>query len=150
MEPVYVDVHIHTSENPDCLNQDYDIDTLLKQVRVQAQKQHALISLTDHNTINKKAYLDAMSKCESDIHLLLGVELHIHYVIDTEAYHCHIFFKDKISEQKIDDINIILDRLYKKKTVTKTDKSLPIPIKNAASFRLWRFPVWFQNMIRPA
>lgn len=28
MEPVYVDVHIHTSENPDSLNQNYDIDTL--------------------------------------------------------------------------------------------------------------------------
>ena len=27
MEPVYVDVHIHTSENPDSLNQNYDIDT---------------------------------------------------------------------------------------------------------------------------
>ena len=57
---------------------------LFEKVRVQAQWQHALISLTDHNTINKKAYLDAMSKCGSDIHLLLGVELHIHYVIDTE------------------------------------------------------------------
>lgn len=100
MEPVYVDVHIHTSENPDSLNQSYDIDMLFEKVRAQAQGQHALISLTDHNTINKKAYLDAMSKCESDIHLLLGVELHIHYVIDTEAYHCHILFKDDITEQK--------------------------------------------------
>ena len=125
MEPVYVDVHIHTSENPDSLNQSYDIDMLFEKVRAQAQGQHALISLTDHNTINKKAYLDAMSKCESDIHLLLGVELHIHYVIDTEAYHCHILFKDDITEQKIDEINRILDKLYKQKVVTKTDKSIP-------------------------
>ena len=99
MEPVYVDVHIHTSDNPDSLNQNYDIESLFAKVREQAQGQHALISLTDHNTINKKAYLDAMTKCEPDIHLLLGVELHIHYLIDTEAYHCHIFFKDNISAQ---------------------------------------------------
>ena len=90
MEPVYVDVHIHTSENPDSLNQNYDIDTLFEKVRAQAQGQHGLISLTDHNTINKKAYLDAIAKCGTDIHLLLGVELHIHYSVDTEAYHCHI------------------------------------------------------------
>ena len=125
MEPVYLDVHIHTSENPDSLNQNYDIDMLFAKVREHAQGQHALISLTDHNTINKKAYLDAMAKCESDIHLLLGVELHIHYLIDTEAYHCHIFFKDNISAQKIDDINRILDSLYKRKTVVKTDKNIP-------------------------
>ena len=105
MEPVYVDVHIHTSDNPDSLNQNYDIESLFAKVREQAQGQHALISLTDHNTINKKAYLDAMTKCEPDIHLLLGVELHIHYLIDTEAYHCHIFFKDNISAQEIDNIN---------------------------------------------
>lgn len=125
MEPVYVDVHIHTSDNPDSLNQNYDIESLFAKVREQAQGQHALISLTDHNTINKKAYLDAMTKCEPDIHLLLGVELHIHYLIDTEAYHCHIFFKDNISAQEIDNINKILDNLYKQKTVVKTDKSIP-------------------------
>lgn len=125
MEPVYVDVHIHTSENPDSLNQNYDIDTLFEKVRAQAQGQHGLISLTDHNTINKKAYLDAIAKCGTDIHLLLGVELHIHYSVDTEAYHCHIFFKDNISEQKIDEINKILDSLYEQKTVVKTDKNIP-------------------------
>lgn len=26
MESVYIDVHIHTSENPDCLNENYDVD----------------------------------------------------------------------------------------------------------------------------
>ena len=71
MEPVYVDVHIHTSDNPDSLNQNYDIESLFAKVREQAQGQHALISLTDHNTINKKAYLDAMTKCEPDIIILI-------------------------------------------------------------------------------
>ncbi len=83
MEPVYLDVHIHTSENPDSLNQNYDIDTLFSKVREHAQGQHALISLTDHNTINRKAYLDAIAKCGTDIHLLLGVELQYQHLLMT-------------------------------------------------------------------
>lgn len=80
MNPVYIDVHIHTSENPDNLNQTYDVDTLFAKVRKQAQGMHALLSLTDHNVINKMAYLNALTKCGDDIHLMLGVELHVHYV----------------------------------------------------------------------
>ena len=105
MEAVYVDMHIHTSSNPDALNQNYDIDTLLSKIRAQAQGQSVLMSLTDHNTINKDAYLKALDKCGNDIHIILGVELHIHYAIETEAYHCHMFFKNEISEHIIDDIN---------------------------------------------
>ena len=97
MNPVYIDVHIHTSDNPDRLNQNYDVDTLFSNVRKQAQGLHALISLTDHNVINKQVYLDALSKCGEDIHLMLGVELHVHYIKETEAYHCHIFFKNEIT-----------------------------------------------------
>ena len=125
MEPVYIDVHIHTSNNPDNLNQNYTIDILFDKIRKQAQGQKALISLTDHNTINKKAYLDAIQKCGDDIHLLLGTELHIHYIKDTEAYHCHIFFKDDITEQTIDGINNILDILYPQKQVEKKDENIP-------------------------
>ena len=139
MDPVYIDIHIHTSENPASLNQNYDIDKLFEKVREQAQGQNALISLTDHNTINKKAYLDALKKCAPDINLLLGVELHIHYQIETEAYHCHIFFKDKISEKIIDDINIILDRLYPQKTVTKTSKDIPTLDKIINEFDTYDF-----------
>ena len=51
MEPVYVDVHIHTSENPDSLNQNYDIDTLFEKVRAQAQGQHGLISAQLHKSV---------------------------------------------------------------------------------------------------
>lgn len=32
MEPIYIDVHIHTSDNPDSLNTAYDLDTLLSKV----------------------------------------------------------------------------------------------------------------------
>ena len=125
MEPVYIDIHIHTSPNPDSLNTNYDIDTLFAKIRTQAQGQHALVSLTDHNTVNRNAYLKAQSKCNDDIHLILGVELHIHYTIETEAYHCHMFFKNQITEQLIDDINIILDKLYPQKTVQKKDLTIP-------------------------
>ena len=125
MNPIYVDVHIHTSENPDSLNQNYDIDTLFVNIRKQAQGVHSLISLTDHNVINKQAYLNALAKCGNDIHLMLGVELHIHYIKETEAYHCHIFFKNKITEETIDKINGILQELYPQKQVKKTDTSIP-------------------------
>ena len=125
MESVYIDVHIHTSENPDCLNENYDIDTLFSKIRYASQGQQSLISLTDHNTINKKVYLEALKKCGSDIHLLLGVELHIHYVKETEAYHCHMLFKNAISEQVIDEVNAILNKLYVKKQVEKKDVNIP-------------------------
>lgn len=139
MEPVYIDVHIHTSENSDNLNQNYDIDMLFAKIREHAQGQHALVSLTDHNIINKKAYMDAVAKCENDIHLLLGVELHIHYLEDTEAYHCHIFFKDNISAQDIDKINCILDKLYGQKMVVKTDRSIPTLDKIINEFDMYDF-----------
>ena len=125
MEPVYIDIHIHTSSNPEELNDNYDIETLFNNVRNKAQAQSILLSLTDHNTINKIAYLTALEKCGTDIHLILGVELHIHYVVDTEAYHCHMFFKNDITEQTIDSINHILDKLYPQQTVEKKDTSIP-------------------------
>lgn len=125
MNPVYVDVHIHTSDNPDSLNLNYDVDTLFANIRKQAQGLHALISLTDHNVINKQAYLQALSKRGEDIHLLLGVELHVHYIKETEAYHCHIFFKNDITADIIDTINDILLKLYPQKQVKKSDKSIP-------------------------
>lgn len=125
MEPVYIDIHIHTSSNPDNLNVDYDVESLFSKVRSKAQGQSILLSFTDHNVINKKAYITALDVCSTDIHLILGVELHIHYVPETEAYHCHMFFKNEVTEQSIDDINGILKRLYPQKTVEKKDTSIP-------------------------
>lgn len=51
MEPVYVDIHIHASSNPDSLNTNYNIDTLFAKFRTQTQGQAVLLSRTDHNTI---------------------------------------------------------------------------------------------------
>ena len=125
MEPVYIDIHIHTSSNPDTLNENYDVETLFSKVRSKAQGQNILLSFTDHNVINKKAYITALDACSTDIHLILGVELHIHYIPETESYHCHMFFKNEVTEQSIDDINGILKRLYPQKTVEKKDTSIP-------------------------
>lgn len=126
MEPIYVDIHIHTSENADSLNEHYDVATLFSHIRQCSQGCDSLISLTDHNTINENAYIDALSLCGDDIHLLLGVELHVHYSKDTEAYHCHMLFKDEITSEKIKAINRLLNELYPKKVVEKKDKSIPM------------------------
>lgn len=125
MEPIYTDIHIHTSENPNILNQNYDIDTLFAKVRQIANGANAIISFTDHNTINERAYLSALTKCGNDIHMLLGVELHIHYNKSTEAYHCHLLFKDEIASKNIQSINKILDKLYPNKVVERKDESIP-------------------------
>ena len=61
MEPVYIDLHIHTSENPERLNAAYDVAILHEKVQECAMGSPCLISLTDHNTINKVAYLNATS-----------------------------------------------------------------------------------------
>lgn len=127
MEPIYIDVHIHTSDNPDSLNTAYDLDTLLSKVDAYAKGAHYLLSFTDHNTINKDVYLKALAQKENNpkLHLILGVELHINNYDSTPAYHCHIFFKSPMAEEVIDDINQKLDDLYPKKHVEKMDNSIP-------------------------
>ena len=77
IKPVYVDIHIHTSDNPDSLNAHYDVKSLLSGVEKMAQGNEALISLTDHNTINKSAYKELLRQASSKVHVLLGAELHI-------------------------------------------------------------------------
>ena len=126
MEAIYVDLHIHTSENADNLNNNYDIDTLVSNVIEKASGHRCLISLTDHNTINKKIYLDLLKKDNEKINVLLGAELHIRNHKDKPAYHCHIYFDIKeITEEVIDNINSILNEKYPKKMVEKRDESIP-------------------------
>lgn len=125
MEPVYIDIHIHTSENPDHLNSSYDVDTLFSKIMGISHNSNCLISLTDHNTINKSAYISAICKGNKYITIILGAELHIHNYINAPAYHCHILFKTDITSEIIDKINLILDQLYPKKQVEKKDPSIP-------------------------
>ena len=127
MEAIYVDLHIHTSENADNLNKNYNIDELIKKIKQKAQGRKALISLTDHNTINKDVYLSVLKRIkDEDISLVLGVEIHIRNHDDRPAYHCHIYFDiTDITVKEIDDINNILNLLYPKKMVERKDKSIP-------------------------
>ncbi len=116
MKPVYTDIHIHTSENADQIVSSYDYDMLIDNVQKKALGKSILISLTDHNTINKKAYL-GIKKDYPNVCLLLGVELHISKDESAEPYHCHMIFNSSINETDIDKINVILDRLYPHKMV---------------------------------
>jgi DNA repair ATPase RecN len=123
MNPVYVDIHIHTSDDPNNLTPVYDIDGLVKKINEFTNNSEFLISLTDHNTINKTVYLAARDKVRN---LLLGVELHIRNYPNANPYHCHIYFNlENITEAIIDDINNKLDLLYPIKVMQKTDSSIP-------------------------
>ncbi len=121
MEPIYLDLHIHTSENPNKLNTNYDVGTLLKNIDICSSNTRFLISLTDHNTINKKAYCDLM---EITRDVLLGVELHIRNYQSRPPYHCHMYLKTDILSS-IDDINNILDSLYPDKEIKPTTENIP-------------------------
>lgn len=119
MKPVYLDLHIHTSKNPDQLDPSYDVATLHKMIKTAAAGSEHLISLTDHNTLNKAAYLNAAPLFPN---LLLGAELHIRNYPTEQPYHCHIFFRAPVSSDIIDALNTILNKLYPKKSVSPSDE----------------------------
>lgn len=132
MKPIYIDLHIHTSDNPTELDESYDIETLFKKIYENSQEEDFLISLTDHNTVNEEVYLQAIEKIEDKYpssSIILGAELHIKKYKDdpnSKAYHCHIFFDiDQIDQGVIQKINEILDELYPNKTVSSED-SIPL------------------------
>ena len=119
LEPVYIDLHIHTSKNPDQLDAAYDFATLHEKIRACAMGSPYLISLTDHNTINRVAYLHAASLFH---HLLIGAELHVRNYRDEPPYHCHIFFRSPVDADTIDALNVVLDTLYPRKRVCASDQ----------------------------
>lgn len=120
MEPVFLDFHIHTSRDPEKPDDDYDLDALVGGVELIAQGSPFLISLTDHNFVNKAVYLRAVEKIEN---LLLGVEIHIRNYAECRPYHCHILFGHVgINSTVIDEINAILDNLYPNKRVKNSEK----------------------------
>lgn len=119
MEPVYLDFHIHTSSNPENPNEDYNLAALKAGVENISDGSPYLISITDHNFINKSIYLKAIDEIEN---ILLGVELHIRNYADCRPYHCHIIFNfNELNEEIIDDVNEKLDQLYPKKKVGNED-----------------------------
>lgn len=123
MNPIYLDTHIHTSPDPNKLNEEYDLELLIRKILEFNDNSDFLISLTDHNMVNKSAYLKAV---ELSINIILGVELHIKNYPNCPAYHCHIYFDLKeINEDTIDDINHKLNDLYPSKVVQLYDPGLP-------------------------
>jgi hypothetical protein len=146
MEPVFIDLHIHTSPDPDKLNHSYDLGILKNKVEEVAEGSTYLISLTDHNTINKPIYLKAVQTFE---HILLGVELHVRNYDLQKPYHCHIYFNlQQIDESSIDGINTILDKLYPGKVVSADDPRIPkleVIMKNFDSYEFILLPHGGQN-----
>jgi hypothetical protein len=123
MNPIFLDIHIHTSDNPNQLNQNYPLEVLLEKIKVYNGDSDFLISITDHNTINKATYLKAT---QLRINIILGVELHIRNYENCPSYHCHIYFDLKeINGEIIDDLNKKLDELYPNKVVEKLDPTIP-------------------------
>ncbi|MCD4663761.1 MAG: ATPase [Bacteroidales bacterium] len=123
MNSVYLDLHIHTSDDPNNLNHDYDIQLLVDKINSYTDNSTFLISLTDHNAINKPVYLKAK---ELNINILIGVELHIKNYTSCPPYHCHIYFNlDDINNEVLDDLNSKLDVLYPNKIINKDDDTIP-------------------------
>ncbi len=124
MEAIYTDLHIHTSDNADSINEHYDVNLLINNIKTfsKVECSNIMISLTDHNVVNKKAYCDLLQI--KDLHVLMGVELHIRNYDECKPYHCHIYFDilQENIENEIDKINEILCKLYPKKLVSNEEK----------------------------
>ena len=122
MQPVYIDLHIHTYPDANNRSTDYDVATLVRKIKEYNSNEPFLISFTDHNTINKEAYLAAKTV---GVSLLLGAELHIKNHDDVEAFHCHIYFNMDVTGEAIDALNKLLDELYPVKMPCRSDNSIP-------------------------
>lgn len=124
MEAIYVDLHIHTTDNANDMTAaaNYDIAALVQKIKDFNGNNKFLISFTDHNTINEAAYIKAHAL---GLNLILGSELHIKNSDDKDAYHCHIFFNTTIDHDNICQINAILNNLYPNKLPQKDEASIP-------------------------
>lgn len=139
--PFYCDLHIHTySDANNREGSHYDVDELLKHIRKNALEHRIMLSLTDHNVINKKAYEYILSQSNTDVVPIVGVELHVKSN-GPKPYHAHMYFRHKLSPGEtdfIDELNEILDQLYPNKLPNKNDSipSLPFILN---SFRKYEY-----------
>lgn len=136
MQPIYLDLHIHTSEDANHLNENYDVAELVGQIKKLNGDAPFMISLTDHNIINKAAYLKAKSL---NLNLILGAELHIQNREESKSYHCHIYFNAPVEEAIIDQLNEILNKLYPDKLPSRNDPNTPDIQKIINSFDTFDF-----------
>lgn len=128
IEPFYCDMHIHTSlDANNYIDANYDIEALASRVADFARGHTAMISLTDHNVINKAAYEAALRLEHPNLVLVLGVELHVKSN-GPKPYHAHAYFSIDPSDQgKIDEINQLLDELYPNKLPSKNETIPTLP-----------------------
>lgn len=128
IKPFYCDMHIHTySDANQRHDTNYDISALFSRIRKMADNHTAVISFTDHNTINSGVYRESYSICGDDIVIIPGVELHVK-ANGTEPYHAHIYFNiDTDIVNQLDAINDILDSLYPDKMPSKHDEIPTLP-----------------------
>lgn len=125
MKPIYTDLHIHTSQDADNLNDEYNVEMLINKIEDYAKTKNYIISFTDHNVINKKAYLELF---KNKISFIVGVELHIRNYDECPAYHCHFYFDfdeyktEEDLSKNIEVLNCILKDLYPKKMVSDADE----------------------------
>lgn len=136
MKAIYIDLHIHTSEDANHPNTSYDMAELVRKIKEYNGNSEFMISLTDHNMINKDAYLKGKAL---GINMILGVELHIRHVEDVKSYHCHMFIDKEITGENIDDINHILNNLYPDKLPNRDAESIPDIQKIINSFDEYEF-----------
>ena len=132
MKSCYVDIHIHTSENAGHLNENYDVETLKKKIESISKENPYLISLTDHNIINIKAYQDLLN---AGMNFIVGVELHIRTYKECSPYHCHFLFDipDEIMDVVIQEA-FITGRMFLSSHVKNTAlKDLYLPFNGASS-----------------
>lgn len=125
MKCCYIDIHIHTSENANELNKNFDIDKLEKKIKEYSKNNDYLISLTDHNIINIDTYEKMYNK---KMNFLVGVELHIRNYDNCPPYHCHFIFNFEkfitdlnIFKTNLTRINDILNKLYPNKLPSDKD-----------------------------
>lgn len=114
MNPIYIDLHIHTSNNPN-----YNLDLLKSKILELSGNSEHLVSFTDHNLINSTIYHKAKDVFEN---IIVGVELHIRYSHSSPFYHCHAYFKNALDELTITKLNEILDKLYLDKNPSKSSE----------------------------
>ncbi len=127
IEPFYCDMHIHTYADANKREgTHYDVDELLTRVKACAHGSKAMISLTDHNVINADVYKEALGKAGDDVVLILGVELHVK-ANGPKPYHAHAYFNVEPSDDSIEALNKVLDRLYPNKLPSKDDEIPQLP-----------------------